>query len=56
MNPTLPTNFLHILQGHRSNAQVLIFVLNSLRVAKIFIEFGIRSHNLGAREETLSVP
>ena len=39
MNPTLPTYFLHILQGQRSNAQVLIFVLNSLREAEFFIEF-----------------
>ena len=53
MNPTLPTYFLHILQGQRSNAQVLIFVLNSLREAEFFIEFGRRSHHLGAREERL---
>ena len=31
MNPTLPTNFLHTLQGQQEAAQVLIFVLNSLR-------------------------
>ena len=46
MNPTLPTCFLHILQGQRSNAQLLIFVLNSLREAEFFIEFGRRSHHL----------
>ena len=51
-----PTYFLHILQGQRSNAQVLIFVLNSLRQAEFFIEFGRRSRNLGAREERLSEP
>ena len=60
MNPTLPTAFLHILQqqrqGQHSNAQVLIFVLNSLREAGFFIEFGRRFHNLGAREERLSEP
>ena len=54
MNPTLETYFLHILQGQRSNAKALIFVLNSLREAEFFIEFGRRSHNLGAREERLS--
>ena len=53
MNPTLPTYFLHILQGQRSNAQVLIFVFNSLRKAEFFIEFGRGSHNLGARKERL---
>ena len=60
MNPTLPTYFLHILQGQYSgincssiNVQVLIFVLNSLREAEFFIEFGRRSHNLGAREERI---
>ena len=52
MNLTLPTYFLHILQGQRFNAQVLIFVLNSLREAEFFIQFG--SHNLGAREKKLS--
>ena len=56
MNPTLPTYFLHILQGQRSAAQLLIFVLNSLREAEFFIEFGRRFHNLGAREERLSEP
>ena len=56
MNPTLPTYFLHILQGQPSNAQVLIFVLNSLREAEFFIEFGKRSHNLGARKERVSEP
>ena len=56
MNPTLPTYFLHILHGQRSNAQLLMFVLNSVREAEFFIEFGRRSHNLGAREERLSEP
>ena len=56
MNPTLPTYFLHILAGQRSNVQVLIFVLNSLIEGEFFIEFGRRSHNLGAREERLSEP
>ena len=42
--------FLHILQGQRSNVQVLIFVFNFLREAEFFIEFGRRSHNFGARE------
>ena len=56
MNPTLPTYFLHILQGQRSNSQVLILVLNSLRKAEFFTEFGRRFHNLGAREERLSEP
>ena len=56
MNLTFVTYFLHILQGQRSNAQVLIFVLNSLREADFFIEFGRRSHNLGLREERLSEP
>ena len=37
MNPILPTYFLHILQGQRSNAQVLIFVLNSLREADFLL-------------------
>ena len=37
MNPTLPTYFLHILKEQRSAAQVLIFVLNSLREAEFFI-------------------
>ena len=56
MNPALPTYFLHTLKGQRSNAQVLIFVLNSSKKADFFIEFGRRSHNLGAREERLSEP
>ena len=56
MNSTLSTYFLQILQGQRSNAQVLIFVLNSLTEAEFFIEFGRGSHNLGAREESLSEP
>ena len=37
MNPTLPTYFLQILRGQQSNAQVLLFVLNSLREAEFFI-------------------
>ena len=37
MNPTLPIYFLHILQGRRSNAQVLTFVLNSLRGAEFLL-------------------
>ena len=36
MNPTLPTYFLHILQGWGSNAQGLIFVLNSFREVEFF--------------------
>ena len=56
MNPTLQTQFLHILQGQRSAAQVFIFVLNSLRKAEFFIEFGRRTRNLGAREERLCEP
>ena len=56
MNPSLPTYFLHILNGHRSAAQVLFFVLNYLREAESFIEFGRRSHNLGAKEEIHSEP
>ena len=56
MNPAFPKYFLHILQGQLSAAQVLIFVLNYLREAEFFIEFGRRSHNLGAREERLSEP
>ena len=56
MNPTLPTYFLPILQGQRSSAQVSIFVLKSLREAEFFIEFGRRSHNLGARKERFSDP
>ena len=36
MNPTLTTYFLQILKGQQSNAQVLIFVLNSLREAEFF--------------------
>ena len=56
MTPTLPIYFLHILQRQRSAAQLLIFVLNSLREAEFFIEFGRRFHNLGAREERLSEP
>ena len=55
MNPTLTTYFLHILQGEWSNAQVLIFRLNSLREAEFFNEFGRKSHNLVAREERLSL-
>ena len=46
MNPTLPTYVLYILQGQRSNAQVLIFVLNSLREAEFFIELYRRPHSL----------
>ena len=53
MKPTLPTSFLHILHGQRSNAQVLVLVLNFLREPEFFIEFGRRSHNLGAREERI---
>ena len=56
MNPTLPTYFLHILQGQRSNGQELIFVLNPLREAEFFVQFGRISHNLAAREERLSEP
>ena len=56
MNPTHPAYFLHILHGQRSNAQVLIFVLNSLREVEFFIEFGTGSNNLGARKERLSEP
>ena len=56
MNPTLPTYFFQFLQGRPLNAQVLNFVSNSLREAEFFIEFGRRSHNLGAREERLSEP
>ena len=56
MNPTLPKYFLRILQEKQSNAQVLTFVLNSWREAKIFMEFGRRSHNLGAREERITEP
>ena len=51
MNPTLPTYFLHILQGQRWNAQVLTFALNSLRGQEFFIESCRRYHNLGAREK-----
>ena len=51
MNPTLPTYF-----RLRSVAQVLIFVLNYLREAEFLIEFGRRSHYLGARDERLSEP
>ena len=47
---------MHVVQGQQSNAQVLIFVLNSLRETEFFIEFGRRSHNLGAREEIFSDP
>ena len=54
MNPALSTYFLHIRQGQWSNAQALVFVLNSLREAEFFIEFSRRFHNLGAREERLS--
>ena len=54
MNPTLPKYFLLILQGQQSNAQVLIFLLNSLREEKFFIEFSRKSHNLGTRKERLS--
>ena len=39
MNLTLPTYFLHILQGQGSNDQVLVFVFNSFREAEFFIEF-----------------
>ena len=56
MDPTLQTYFLHILQGQRLNAQVLIFVLNSLREAEFFIEFDKGSHNFGSREGRLSEP
>ena len=41
-----PNIFFAYLQGQRSNAQVLIFVLNSLRKAEFFTEFGERSHHL----------
>ena len=51
-----PNIFLHILQGQRSAAQVLIFALNSFKEAEVFIELGRRSHNLGATEERLSDP
>ena len=51
-----PNIFFAYLQGKRSNAQVLFFVLNSLREAEFFIEFGRRSHNLGAREERFYEP
>ena len=54
MNPTLPTYFLHILQGWWSNAQGLIFVLNSFREVEFFLEFARRSHNLGVRKDSLS--
>ena len=54
MSPTLPTYFLHILQGRWSNDQVLIFVLSSLGEAEFFIDFGGKYKNLGARKEILS--
>ena len=38
MNPTLPT-YSFIFYKDRSNAQRLIFVLNSLREAEFFVEF-----------------
>ena len=38
MNPTLPT-YSSISYKDRSNAQRLIFVLNSLREAEFFVEF-----------------
>ena len=38
MNPTLPT-YSSIFYKDRSNAQRLIFVLNSLREAEFFVEF-----------------
>ena len=47
----------HIQQEQRSNYQVLFLnVLNSLREAEFFIEFGRRSRHLGARKERLSEP
>ena len=49
-----PNILLDILQGQPSNAQVLIVVLNSLREAEFFIEFGRRSYNFGARKERIS--
>ena len=51
MNPTLPTFFLHILQGQESPAQVLIFVLNCFLDAEFLVDFARRSLNLGAKEE-----
>ena len=51
MNPTLTTHFLQILQGQWSAVQVLILVLNFLRYAEFFMEFGRRSYNFGAMEE-----
>ena len=49
-----PNILLDILQGQPSNAEVLIVVLNSLREAEFFIEFGRRSYNFGARKERIS--
>ena len=46
MNPTVSTYFLHCPLGQWSANPVLIFVLNSLRDAEIFMEFGRKSHNL----------
>ena len=56
MNPTLRKYLLHILEGQLSGVQVLIFALNSLRKAVLFVKFGRKSHNLGAREERFSQP
>ena len=39
-----------------SVVQVLIFVLNYLRDAEFFIEFGKRHHNVEATEERFSEP
>ena len=39
MNSTLPIYFLHILQGQRSNAQVLTFVLNSSSERLMYVQF-----------------
>ena len=40
MNPTLQKYLLHILEGQLSGVQVLIFALNSLRKAVLFVKFG----------------
>ena len=53
---TLPTYFLYILQEQWLSDQVLIFVLNSLRDTKFFVEFSRNSQNLWAREVKLSEP
>ena len=46
MNPTLPTYFLHIMQGQWSAVLVLMSVLNCLREGEFLIEFCRRSRNL----------